>query len=77
MPEWDFDNPDSLKAWDEASAAYAMQVSGEVHAVVGENLREGNIWENVELPRLRDNPDVTRIVTIDPKTHVEKTIFER
>lgn len=77
MPEWDFDNPDSLKAWDEASAAYAMQVSGEVHAVVGENLREGNIWENVELPRLKDNPDVTRIVTIDPKTHIERTIFER
>lgn len=77
MPEWDFDNPESLRAWDEASTEYATQVSGGVHAVIGENLREGNIWENVELPRLKENPDVNKIVTIDPKTLEEKTIFER
>ncbi|WP_246369282.1 hypothetical protein [Listeria rustica] len=77
MPEWDFNKPESMKAWDLASGSYAEQVSGEVRAVVGSELREGNIWENVELPRLKNNPKVTKITMIDPKTGIEKIIFER
>ena len=77
MPEWDFNDPSSMEAWDMASAAYAEQVSGEVHAVVGADLRPGNIWENTELPRLMNNPNVTEIITVDPKTGVETVIFER
>ena len=77
MPEWDFNNPSSMEAWDLASGAYAEQVSGQVRAVVGSELRPGNIWENVELPRLKSNPNVTQITTIDPKTGIEKIIFER
>ena len=45
--------------------------------VVGSELRPGNIWENIELPRLKANPNVTKVTTIDPKTGVEKIIFER
>ena len=30
-----------------------------------------------ELPRLKANPNVTKVTTIDPKTGVEKIIFER
>lgn len=48
MPDWDFNNPESMKAWDLASGFYAEQVSGEVRAVVGSDLRKGNIWENAE-----------------------------
>ena len=77
MPEWDFNNPSTMEAWDLASGAYAEQVSGDVRAVIGAELREGNIWENVELPCLKNNPNVTKITTIDPKTGVEKIIFER
>ncbi len=77
MPEWDFNNPSTMEAWDAASGAYAEQVSGEIRAVIGAELRTGNIWENVELPRLMKNPNVTKITTIDPKTGVEKIIFER
>nr|WP_237578415.1 hypothetical protein [Listeria monocytogenes] len=77
MPDWDFNNPESMKAWDLVSGSYAEQVSGEVRAVVGSDLRKGNIWENVELPRLKNNPNVTKITTIDPKTGLEKIIFER
>jgi hypothetical protein len=54
-----------MEAWDLASGAYAEQVSGEVRAVVGAELRPGNIWVNVELPRLIDNPNVTKITTVD------------
>ena len=77
MPEWDFNTPSSVTAWEEASNVYAEQVSGEIRAVVGSELRPGNIWENIELPRLKANPNVTKITTIDPKTGVEKIIFER
>ena len=52
MPEWDFNNPSTMEAWDAASGAYAEQVSGEIRAVIGSELRTGNIWENVELPLL-------------------------
>lgn len=77
MPEWDFNNPQSIKAWEDVSGIYAKQVSGEVRAVVGESLRDGNIWGNVELPRLMGNGNVTKITTIDPVTKVEKVIFVR
>lgn len=77
MPTWDVSDPDSLDIWDLASAAYAEQVSGSVHAVIGSNLRTGNTWENVELPRLINNPAVTSITTIDPKTLAEDTIYRR
>ena len=69
MPEWDFSNPSTMEAWD--------LVSGEIRVVIGSKLREGNIWENVELPRLINNPSVTKITTIDPKTGIETIIFER
>ena len=74
MPEWDFNNPSTMEAWDLASGAYAEQVSGEIRAVIGSELRPGNIWENVELPRLKNNPNVTKITTIDPKTGVENVV---
>jgi len=45
--------------------------------VVGQSLRKGNIWENVELPRLMGNDNVTKITTIDPMTQSEKVIFIR
>lgn len=77
MPEWDINDNTSIKAWQDISAEYANQVSGEVRAVVGSNLREGNIWQNVELPRLMANPNVTKVITIDPATLTEKVIFER
>ncbi|CAI1495174.1 Uncharacterized conserved protein [Serratia quinivorans] len=77
MPEWDFNNPKSIEAWENVSAEYAAQVSGEVRAVVGHELRPGNIWENVEMPRLINNPKVTKITTLDPLNQTEKVIFDR
>jgi len=77
MPEWDINNPQSVKAWEAISSEYASQVSGKVRAVIGQELRPGNIWENVELPILKANKNVTEIITIDPKTLKETTIFKR
>ncbi|MCH5268105.1 MAG: hypothetical protein J1E62_07150 [Lachnospiraceae bacterium] len=48
-----------------------------VYAIIGKELRRGNIWEVRELPRLKANDNVTKITTIDPKTGVEEVIFQR
>lgn len=77
IPEWDINNPYSVNSWEQASGAYAEQVSGDVYGIIGEELRPGNIWETVELPRLIANPNVTRIITIDPLTLNETVIFVR
>jgi len=78
LPPWgDGTDPVVVKAWSNASAHYANGVSGDVRAVVGSSLREGNVWQTVELPRLIDNPNVTRITQIDPETGAERVIFPR
>ncbi|MBE9468859.1 MAG: hypothetical protein IMY72_11165 [Bacteroidetes bacterium] len=70
LPEWDINNPVTVKLWEDVSAQYSKQVTGEVRAVVGKTLREGNIWETIELKRLKANLKVTKITTIDPETLV-------
>ncbi|WP_197029928.1 hypothetical protein [Cellulomonas sp. URHE0023] len=63
------------QVWADASAAYAEGVSGEVRAVVGSSLRPGNVRQTVGLPRLKDNPVVTRIIEIDAETGVERQVY--
>ncbi len=75
MPEWDADNPAVVDAWSKASATYADEASGTVRAVIGDDLRPGNVWESSELPALIDNPNVDKIIRIDPATGVEKQIW--
>ena len=77
MPQWDLNNPISIKTWENASSAYATQASGEVRAIIGSNLRQNSLWETIELPTLLKNKNVTKITTIDPKTLKETVIFRR
>ncbi len=50
---------------------------GNAKAGLDKNLRTGNIWEGTELPRLKSNNKVTKIITIDPETRIETIIFTR
>ena len=77
MPAWDATDPNVVQAWKDISADYASGASGTVRAVIGENLRPGNVWETSELPALMNNPNVNQIITIDPATGAEKVIFVR
>ncbi|TCR62902.1 hypothetical protein [Rhizobium sp. BK376] len=77
MPAWDASNPAVVQAWQDISAKYAAGASGTVRAVIGSNLRPGNVWESAELPALIDNPKVTQIITIDPATGASNVIFSR
>ncbi|NUP18477.1 MAG: hypothetical protein HOZ81_20800 [Streptomyces sp.] len=76
--EW-VEPPDPLvrDAWTHASETYARGVSGEVRVVLGEEVRENSIWLTRELPALKDNPKVTKIIVIDLTTLTRKVIFER
>src|SRR4051812_44761559 len=60
LPPWDATSPASVSAWVLASKAYASCASGCARAVLGDSLRPGNIWETVELPTLKANPQVTQ-----------------
>ncbi|MGE2736078.1 hypothetical protein [Mycolicibacterium vaccae] len=76
-PKWSPTDVHAENWWSAVSQMYAANASGEVHAVVGSNLRPGNVWESFELPRLIENPNVTRIIVIDPDTGIETIIFQR
>jgi len=70
LPVWNQRDPESVRFWEDASAAFAENASGQVRAVVGSDLRPGNIWQTVEIPRLVDNPNVTSISQLDPDTGI-------
>lgn len=76
-PKWSPNDVHAENWWSAVSQMYAEKASGEVHAVIGSTLRPGNVWENVELPRLMENPNITRIIVIDPDTGIETTVFQR
>jgi hypothetical protein len=77
LPAWDASNPATVAAWQNASKSFAQGASGDVNAVLGSTIRPGSVWETVELPALKANPNVTSITTIDPATGVKTIIWKR
>lgn len=77
LPVWNRHDPVSVQFWEDASTAYAGNARGEVTAIIGSNLRPGNVWQYIEIPRLIENLNISRIVQIDPDTGEAVTIFER
>ncbi len=77
MPSFDKSNPTSVQAWEDISSEYAQGASGDVHVVLGNDLRPGNIWEGKEFGALTSNPNVNSITSIDPATGEERLIWQR
>lgn len=77
IPEWDFDERESISKWEQASRAYAAQASGRVRVIVGSNMRANNIFETIELPTLKNNPEVTSVVLINSETGKKTIVYER
>jgi hypothetical protein len=50
--------------WEKASEAFARNAKGVVYVVMGDQLRETNIWEKVEFPELKKNKAVTKVVKV-------------
>lgn len=77
LPVWDAGNPIVVAAWENASRSFALGAKGDVTAVIGQTLRPGSVWEVVELPALKANPNVTSITVIDPFSGLRTVIFKR
>lgn len=77
LPVYDGTDQTTIDAWEKASARFAAGASGTVRTVLGEKLRDGNIWESHEFPALIQNARVTRIIAIDPATLKETLLFDR
>lgn len=77
IPEWDFDDEESVSGWEELSRMYAEQASGDVRVIARPPLRKGNIFEAVELPALKKNKKVRSVTMIDPDTGEKNEIFRR
>src|ERR1019366_9290796 len=77
LPPWS-DDPAVQKQWADTSEQYAKGCSGDVHVVLGEKpLRPGNVWEGKEFGALKKNPNVTRIIEVNPITKAETVIYTR
>ena len=76
MPNWE-EGTLAQEKWKFTSAEYARQASGKVYVVLGESVRADSVWLTYELPTLKQNPNVSQIIRIDPKTLVETVIYTR
>ena len=76
LPEFNILDSTAVEIWQNASAVYAKQVSGHVRAIVGSNVNPKGVWLTIELPALKNNPNVTKITLIDQK-HMLKKLFLR
>jgi len=65
LATWADDDPTVVRMWSDASGAYADGAAGEVRATIRTDLRPGNVWQSVQLPRLKANPRVTKIIVIE------------
>ncbi|MBQ3133570.1 MAG: hypothetical protein IJC17_04785 [Clostridia bacterium] len=68
-------SPDNYSDWEAISKAYAEQASGEVRAILGDNIRQDSVWNTKEQPALSNNNTVSKIISVDPKTGQEKDVL--
>ncbi len=66
---------DNVQDWQAISQAYAEQAKGEVHAILGENVRENSVWNTKEFPALTENDNVNKITSVDPHTGKGKDVL--
>lgn len=76
-PAWDMKNTEVVETWQAVSKAFSDGCSGTVRAILGKEIRAASTWYTIELPALYMNPNVKKIVAIDPETGMEKVIFCR
>lgn len=77
LPVWDASNPTPVLAWQNASRAYAEGAKGTVRVIIGDSSRPSSIWETIEFPTLKANPNVKTVIKVEPITGTETIIFKR
>lgn len=76
MPGWNQRDAASVRTWELASRIFAQEATGVVHLVQGDQVRRGNVWENIEFPAVRANHLVPRVVRRMASTGRETVIYE-
>jgi hypothetical protein len=76
-PQMDRSEPQIVEWWDRASLMFARGASGEVRVYYGANRHPLNTFDRVELPALQQNPNVTRVMAIDPATGETSVLWSR
>ena len=66
---------ENAQDWQSVSQAYAEQASGDVHVVLGDNVRESSVWNTKELPTLEKNEGVNKVISVDSSTGKEKDVL--
>ena len=78
VPAWRPGHPEIDEQWATVSARYAEGASGDIDVILGDSLKPGNDWENVEIPRLTAaDSKVTSITKIDLLTLERTPIWRR
>jgi hypothetical protein len=77
LPEYDRNDPSSVNAWRQASAAFARGAQGNVVVLQGDAVRTTSVWAEVEYPALTANPNVTSITAINPATGASTLLWSR
>ncbi|MFV0134722.1 hypothetical protein ACLGIH_16055 [Streptomyces sp. HMX87] len=75
MPAWDGSQKVEV-AWSAVSEEYARQASGVVHVILGPHVRPDAIWYT-EFDHLKRNTKVTKVISVDPQTGGEATLWTR
>ncbi len=68
-------SPENLDDWKAISNAYAEQVSGDTHVILGDRVRDDGVWNTREFPTLSENENVNRVISVDPQTRQDKDIL--
>lgn len=78
MPDFDFMNPASVKAWEDLSKEMAGNASGNALVVLGQRINLGSVFTQVELKALKENPKITKITAVFPHLDgAEKVLYTR
>ncbi len=68
-------SPENIDDWRAVSNAFAEQASGEVHVVLGNDVRDSSVWNTKEFPTLTENDAVSKVASVDPVTKQEKDVL--
>jgi Flp pilus assembly pilin Flp len=80
LPPWPKagDVPEATeKAWRDASREFAQGASGDVRVLQQDSVGVGRVWGKEEFPALINNPKVTSITAVDPRTGAQILLWKR
>jgi len=77
LPPFDRTKPETVAAWENASKQFAEGARGQVRVLQEDAVGVRSVWGRVEYDALIQNPNVTSITAIDPRTGLETLLWKR